>query len=253
MLWLKNGCGSSYLKRQKELEEHWCSTRASGRVFAHSHAATKHVRQVIETTGSFKATTLDNGGLVFDVEVFQSSAAVRLNESCTMDLAKGRMKRDETKHRFSCLEIWLGEGVDDDRDTGTELGCAVLLVTHAKELVLVSTDMRRLGRLRPLERVEEFVATVGNNRVVYGYIRTNLRYIFPTPINCVYGSSKELLLDMDRREHMLDLHCVDRVSVARLQTLRGERVLVRGYRSIFIDQRLRFAEELDGVQQEVSQ
>jgi hypothetical protein len=170
-----------------------------------------------------------------------------------MDLVESQRNYDETKYRFSCMEIWLGEGVDDARDTGTNLGCAVLLVTHQKELVLVSTDMRRLGRLRTLERIEEFVATVGSSQVVYGYIRTNLRYIFPKPIHGVHGHSKELLLDMDRREHMLDLNCVDRASVARLQTLRGERVLVRGYRSIFRGQRIHFAEELDGVQQEVAQ
>jgi hypothetical protein len=171
--------------------------------------------------GELLYQTVDNGGHAFDVMISHDHN-VRIQRS-------EPIRRDEATLRMKAAEVWLGEGQDDDHDDESEIGCAVLIVSVDKMLTLVARDVRTLGRLRESERIEEFVAFVGNSRVACGYVRTNLRLIFPASMNCT-TEAKELRLDMRRLEWKLKLDCIgSAASHDNLQTLQGESVLlVRG-------------------------
>lgn len=202
-------------RAHKEASKYWCD----GRIFAHSFDATQRVRTEMQNRGVIVCNTEDNGGHAFDVTISRDSHV-------TIQRSKPS-RHNEAALRIAATEIWLGQGEYDDHDVDSEIGCAVLTISVDGLLTLVARDVRELGSIRSDERVEEFVASVGNSRVVYGYIRTNLRIVFPASMNCT-TVTKELRLDMSRMEWKLSLDCIGRDEhQAKLLALKGERVLRR--------------------------
>ena len=178
--------------------------------------------------GHVSFRTEDNGGDAFLVELVGS-------EDVRVRVSDIRGSEDAEALEMRADEVWLGQGEYDDADLDAHIGCAVLCVVPVdggSELLLFSTDARSLGSLGERERVEELVATLCNSGVVYGYIRTNLRIIFPAPINCCFDrGSKEYRLDARRLDAYVDKSCV-LGDEEYLQDVRGERVLILSGRRV---------------------
>lgn len=144
-------------------------------ITAQTRPAEQLARRAVRDRGSVAFKVHDNGGRPFKVRITLDSVSVTEADS----------GRRILKTAYS--EIWLGQGEyenpREERRLKCHLGCAVLIVSGQK-LVLVSSDVRAFG-LEQGERVLDFIATVCNSDVVYGFIITNKRVLYPRSINCM--------------------------------------------------------------------
>ena len=159
----------------------------------------RNIQQEVVHGGSFTFATLDNGNQPFRLTLFPFFIKLGDNSHEKDDTGLSYPRTDRYTgfsidiKRMS--DIWIGTGTYDDESDLTHcryFGSSALIVIPSRRsskgaLVLVISSDVSAFTLDPGESVVNFVSTVGNSAVPYGWIETTKGKYFVQSFNCTSG------------------------------------------------------------------